>query len=227
VQIKRHTAKDFQGVETAWKPELTITDLRRDLHKLKPATCRVDRQKTADYKAFLEDLLCPHLGVRLATGTYGCTMLTHRLVELMGMEAFLLAIYDCPDQLHQLMGYLRDNCLRVMRWAEGEGLLRLNNANQHFASSCYFTTLLPKAGAAGAPPVQTAGQTPAALGQPCRLGDMWGGSNSQETIGISPRQFHDFCFPYYRDVCEPLGLLYYGCCEPATRSGTTCRACRT
>ena len=27
--------------------------------------------------------------------------------------------------------------------------------------------------------------------------------------------FHEFCAPYYRDVCEPVGLVYYGCCEPA------------
>jgi hypothetical protein len=27
--------------------------------------------------------------------------------------------------------------------------------------------------------------------------------------------FREFCFPYYREVCEPFGLLYYGCCEPA------------
>lgn len=26
--------------------------------------------------------------------------------------------------------------------------------------------------------------------------------------------FHEFCFPYYRDAVEPMGLLYYGCCEP-------------
>ena len=44
---------------------------------------------------------------------------------------------------------------------------------------------------------------------------MWGCANSQETVGISPAMFHEFCFPYYRDVCAPMGLLYYGCCEPA------------
>jgi hypothetical protein len=27
--------------------------------------------------------------------------------------------------------------------------------------------------------------------------------------------FREFCFPYYHDVCEPWGLVYYGCCEPA------------
>jgi hypothetical protein len=43
---------------------------------------------------------------------------------------------------------------------------------------------------------------------------MWGCANSQETVGVSPEMFHEFCFPYYRDVCEPMGLVYYGCCEP-------------
>ena len=43
---------------------------------------------------------------------------------------------------------------------------------------------------------------------------MWGCSNSQETVGVSTDMYHEFCFPYYRDVCEPMGQLYYGCCEP-------------
>lgn len=211
VTIIRHTIKDSQGVETAWKPELVIKDLRRDLGLLKPATCRVDREKTLAYKAFLEDLLGANLPVRIVTGVYGCAMLTYRVVELMGMEAFFLAMYDCPDQLHALMAYLRDNALRMMRWAEGEGLLRVNNGNQSsFGSSYNFTTLLPAAGHAPA-----AARADAGVGVPARLCDMWGGANSQETVGVSPAMFHEFCFPYYRDVCQPLGLLYFGCCEAA------------
>jgi hypothetical protein len=88
-----------------------------------------------------------------------------------------------------------------MRWAEGEGLLRVNNGNQDsFGSSYNFTTALP---------------APGWDGGPARLRDMWGNANSQETVGVSPAMFHEFCLPYYRDVCEPMGLLYYGCCEPA------------
>ena len=88
-----------------------------------------------------------------------------------------------------------------MRWAEAENLLRPNNGNQDsFGSSFNFTTKLPASGCNGGP---------------ARLSDMWGASNSQETVGVSPKMFHEFCFPYYRDVCQPLGLLYYGCCEPA------------
>jgi hypothetical protein len=119
----------------------------------------------------------------------------------MGMEAYLLAMYDSPDAVHRLMAYLRDNALRVMRWAEQEKLLRVNNGNQDsFGSSYNFTARLPQ---------------PGSNGQAARLCDMWGATNSQETVGISPAMFHEFCFPYYRDVCEPMGLLYYGCCEPA------------
>jgi hypothetical protein len=48
-----------------------------------------------------------------------------------------------------------------------------------------------------------------------RLKDLWAGMDSQETVGIAPEQFHEFCFPYYRDLAEMFGLVYWGCCEPA------------
>jgi hypothetical protein len=201
VQIGTERVKDADGIETGYRFLHPIGDLKRDLHLLQPAICRVDRERTMAWKAFLEDLIGDLLPVRIRSRTYGSTMLTHRVVELMGMEAFLLAMYDSPDEVHQLMAFLRDNALRMMRWAEAERLLRLNNGNQDsFGSSYNFTTRLP---------------APGYNGGPARLCDMWGASNSQETVGISPRMFHEFCFPYYRDVCEPVGLLYYGCCEPA------------
>ena len=201
VKIETETVKDAQGVETGYRFLHPIQDLRQDLDMLKPAVCRVDRERTVAWKEFLEDLLGDLLPVCIRTGTYGSTMLTHRVIELMGMEAFYVAMYDSPDAVHRLMAFLRDNALRVMHWAEAEGLLRLNNENQDsFGSSYNFTTRLPGPGYDGGP---------------VRLCDMWGATNSQETVGISPRMFHEFCFPYYRDVCESLGLLYYGCCEPA------------
>lgn len=201
VRIERETVQDAQGVETGYRFLHPIKDLERDLDVLRPAACRVDRQRTMAWQAFLEELLGDLLPVCVRSGTYGGTMLTHRVVELMGMEAFFTAMYDAPGAVHRLMGFLRDNALCVMRWAEDEGLLRLNNGNQDsFGSSYNFTTRLP---------------APGYKGGPARLCDMWGASNSQETVGISPTMFHEFCFPYYRDVCEPVGLLYYGCCEPA------------
>jgi hypothetical protein len=201
VKIETETVKDAHGVETGYRFLHPIKDLERDLPMLRPAVCHVDRQRTFAWQAFLEDLLGEFLPVCIRTGTFGSTMLTHRVVELMGMEAYFLALYDSPDAAHRLMAFLRDNALGVMRWAEGEGLLRLNNRNQDsFGSSYNFTNQLPN---------------PGMNDGVVRLHDMWGATNSQETVGISPKMYHEFCFPYYADICEPVGLLYYGCCEPA------------
>ena len=200
VKLDRQSVEDSQGVKTGFRYLHPIVDLERDLHLLKPAVCRVDRQRTQAWKQFLDVLLGEFLPVEIRTGVFGCAMLTHRVVELMGMQAFYVALFDVPAEVHRLMAFLRDNALRVMRWAESEGLLRLNNGNQaSFGSSYNFTNELPAHGFDS---------------ESVRLRDMWGNANSQETVGVSPEMFHEFCFPYYRDVCEPVGQVYYGCCEP-------------
>ena len=201
IAIPTERVKDAQGVETGYRFLHPIHDLQKDLALLKPATCRVDRGSSFAYKEFVESILGDILPVRLTGWMYGCTSLTQRVVQLMGMEAFFLAMYDEPEALHSLMAFLRDNALRVMRWAESEGLLTLNNGPaDNIASSILLTDRLP---------------LPDYDGKKVRLCDLWGGAESQETVGVAPAMFHEFCFPYYRDVCEPMGLLYWGCCEPA------------
>ncbi len=200
VKIECDHAKDAEGVVLGYKLHHPIKDLKTDLEQLKPAQCRVNKKGTLEWKAFVEELLGDIMPVNIRSGPYGPTMLTHCVINLMGMEAFYMAMYDSPGEVHKLMSFLRDNSLRMMHWAESEGLLALNNNGQEsFGSSFNWTTKLP---------------APGYEEGPARLCDMWGSSNSQETTGISPEMFHEFCFPYYKDVCEPLGLLYYGCCEP-------------
>ena len=115
VKIETHTIKDAQGVETGFNWTHPITDLKRDLHLLKPAVCSVDRPKTLRYNAFLADLFGDVLPVCIRSGTYAQCMLTSQIIGLMGMEAFFIAMIDCPGHVHQLMAYLRDNALRIMR----------------------------------------------------------------------------------------------------------------
>ena len=200
VRIETDTVPDSQGVNTGYRYHHPIKDLEKDFHLLKPAVCSVDREGTLSWKAFLEELFGDILPVRIRSGIHGGTMLTNKVIQLMGMEAYFTAMAEEPDTVHRFMAYLRDNALKVMRWTEAEGLLVPNNENdQSFGSSYNWTTELP---------------LPDWKGGPARLKDMWGCSNSQETVGVSPRMFHEFCFPYYRDVVELMGLLYYGCCEP-------------
>ena len=40
------------------------------------------------------------------------------LPRLVANEAFFMAMYDSPDEVHRLMARLRDNALQIMRWAE-------------------------------------------------------------------------------------------------------------
>ena len=202
VPIPVEKVKDSQGIETGYHFLHPMKDLKNDLRMVKPVTCCVDRDKTAAWKAFLEEVLGDTMPVVIRTGSMAPSSLTQMVVRLMGMEAFFMAMYDAPDEVHALMARLRDNCLGAMRWAESESLLRVNNGNQNCNGSGFnFTTRLPTAGHDGST---------------ARLCDMFGGAESQETVGISPDMFGEFCAPYYRAICEPLGLVYWGCCEPAS-----------
>jgi len=127
--------------------------------------------------------------------------LTGTAIELIGLEALMLAMYDNPAGLHRLVGFLRDEALRFADWLEAEGLLTLNNENDYIGSgSMGYTRSLP---APGYPP-----------GGPARLRDLWVLLESQETVGVGPEQFAEFIFPYQRSIAERFGRVYYGCCEP-------------
>ena len=200
IDIPTEYKKDSEGVVTGYHFTCPITDLSQGFAMVKPSTFAVDRDGTMAEKEFLEETFGDLLPVVMRSGVYGNTYLTQRLMRLMSMETFFIAMYDCPDQLHALLGLLRDNAIRMCRWAEAEGLLVLNNGNQCTCGTCFnFTTQLPRRVVA-----------PATV----KLSDMWAGMDSQETVGVSPELFHEFCFPYYRDMAEMFGLVYWGCCEP-------------
>ena len=47
-----------------------------------------------------------------------------------------------------------------------------------------------------------------------RARDMWGFTESQETVHVSPAMYEEFVFPYEKPIMERFGLNCYGCCEP-------------
>jgi hypothetical protein len=99
------------------------------------------------------------------------------------------------------MALLREDFLQMLDWYEREDLLTLNNENDYIGSgSIGYTDELP--GSSWQP------------GDPVRLRHLWGLSESQETVGVSPKLFEEFIFPYQQPVIERFGLSYYGCCEP-------------
>jgi len=109
-------------------------------------------------------------------------------------------IYDYPDQLHQLMGILRDGTLAKLDFLEENGLLSLNNDRTYVGSGGFgYTRELPQKDFDG---------------KTIRTRDMWGFCESQETTTFSPEMFAEFIFPYQLPILERFGLNCYGCCEP-------------
>ena len=178
-----------------------IKDLDRDLGRLSPRKLSVGRESTLAWKAHLEDLFDGILPVRIRGSHYWTMGLTWRCIDLIGLEALMLAMYDNPEGLHQLMSFLRDDHMALIDWLESEGLYTLNNENDYVGSgSIGYSTELP-----------AADREP---GRPVLAQDLWVLSESQETVGVSPTMFGEFIFPYQSPLIERFGLCYYGCCEP-------------
>ncbi len=206
------TSSDF-GVQTVYhKPETDgvlgshvwdapLKKLPEDIEKLHFREHVFDAEATLESKTTLESVFAGILAVENKSSYWWTLGLTNPAVGLYGLQELLMAFYDCPDGLHALMAFLRDDHLQTVDWLESNGLLTVNNEDDYIGSgSIGYTDLLP--------------QSDYQPGSPARTRDMWVLSESQETVGVSPELFEEFIFPYQLPVAEKFGLSYYGCCEP-------------
>jgi hypothetical protein len=204
VTVDRHYSgerKRKDRVEGSYVWEAALQDFDRDFEKLHPRTFSVDRDGTLAWKGHLEDVFDGVLPVRIRGGYWWTTGMTITAIDFIGLENLMLMMYDNPEGLHRVMAFLRDDHIAFAEWLEREGLLTLNNENDYVGSgSRGHTRQLPK------PDWKP--------GDPVRLRDTWVLSESQETVGVGPKQFEEFIFPYQKAITERFGLLYYGCCEP-------------
>ena len=89
--------------------------------------------------------------------------------------------------------------MKKLDYLEANRLLSLNNDGTYVGSGGYgYTDELPQPDFDGI----------------VRLKDMWGFTESQESVGVSPRMYEEFIFPYEKPIMERFGLTCYGCCEP-------------
>jgi hypothetical protein len=159
----------------------------------------VDAEGSADLLALAETTFGDLLTVRQKTLWWWTLGMTWTLINLRGLQQIMLDMYDYPDELHQLMGILRDGHLGKLDYLEENGLLSLNCDNTYVGSGGFgFTRELPQADFSGQ----------------VRTKDMWGFGESQETVQVSPAMFEEFVFPYQLPIMERFGLNCYGCCEP-------------
>lgn len=190
---KRVMAEEGLG----YHDEPVLSDLTEDLEKLSASQFRYNYEETERRESYVHDMVGGILPTRRVNALNRWHFaLTQHAVNLMGMENLFLAMYDTPDELHTLMRFLADDCKRLLRWEEENGLLFANAGNDYMGSGSYcFNRELAQSG-----PV-TSRQT-------------WGHTNSQESVGISPEMYEEFIFPYLCEIADEFGLMYYGCCEP-------------
>ena len=198
--IEKHRG-DNEGKMGSYVWDAPIKDLDADFDKLHPRRFSIDRERSLAWKAHLECTFGGILPVRIRGPFYWTMGLTWPCIDLIGLENLMVFMYDNPAGLHRLMAFLRDDHLALADWLESEGLYTLNNENDYVGSGTVgYTGDLPR------PDWQA--------GDPVRTRDLWVLSESQETVGVSPRMFEEFIFPYQLPIIKRFGLCYYGCCEP-------------
>jgi hypothetical protein len=184
------------GGSYVWDPPLKDY---ADLGKLRVPEIHVDERATAQMLDLANGILGDLLTVRLKTRWWWSFGMTTTLINLRGLEQIMYDMTDYPHDLHRLMAFLRDGHLAKLDYLEQQGLLSLNTDGTYVGSGGFgWTHELPHPGPDGR----------------VRAANMWGFAESQETIGISPRMFGEFIFPYQLPILERFGLNCYGCCEP-------------
>ncbi len=197
--IETRHATDGSGLAVGYQYDHPIEDLERDFGKLNPASIVIDREASQQKLDFVNEIFGDILPV-VFDGTPPYVGLTEKVIKLMGMERFYMAMMDQPDSVHRLMRHLAESQIGIMRFYEREGLLTLNNGNHQTCMSSYgFTDELPAEGFDG---------------RHVRTKDIWLWVEAEEMAGASPNMFREFVLPYVAEVSSILGLVYYGCCEP-------------
>jgi len=170
-----------------------------DFDKLHYPIITVNHEATDRVIELANDTLGDILPVRRRTAWWWTLGMTWTLINIRGLQQIMYDMFDHPDELHRLMAFLRDGHLAKLDFLQENGFLSLNNDATYVGSGGFgWTNELPQSDFDGR----------------VRTGDMWGFTESQETVGVSPEMFAEFIFPYQLPIQERFGLNCYGCCEP-------------
>lgn len=179
-----------------WDPPLKND---ADLERLHYPQLQIDYDASARLVEIAQDILGDLLAVRAVTRWWWSVGGSRTLADWRGLDQMMFDMVDRPELIHALTGLIRDGTLALLEELEARGLLAPNWDGSYVGSGGLgWCDELPAPGFAGQ----------------VRLRDLWGFAESQETVGISPRMFAEFVFPYQLPLLERFGLTCYGCCEP-------------
>jgi len=171
----------------------------RDIEKLKYPEITVDYKKTIELYELAKDTFLDLLEVKIRDVWWWSLGMTDILLLLRGMENVMIDMSDNPSFIHEIMSFISNGIMNKINFLERNGLLSLNKEAYVGSGGFGYTDELPKDNYRI---------------ENVRTIDMWGFSESQESVGISPKMFNEFIFKYQLPILKLFGLNCYGCCEP-------------
>jgi len=195
VEIIEHTPDD-RGGSKVWEP--IIKDYDNDLDRLKMPRIQIDWQTSNGCVEIARDAFGDILKVRQKTQWWSSLGITKEFIKLRGLLNLYTDFYDHPDELKALLSFISKANMAKLDFLEENNLLNLNNDGTYIGSGGYgFTDELPQSDFDGK----------------VRTVDLWGYTESQETINVSPEHYEEFIFPAEKPLMSRFGLSCYGCCE--------------
>jgi hypothetical protein len=176
-----------------------VKDYAADLAKLHSPRVEIDWETTNGCLDIAKDVFDGILTVRLKGTWWWSLGLTLPGVMLRGLNNIMSDLVDHPDELKEFLSIISRGNLDKLDYLESNNLLSLNNDGTYVGSGGYgFTEELPAEDFAGH----------------VRCADMWGFTESQETVLVSPAMYEEFVFPCEKPIMDRFGRTCYGCCEP-------------
>jgi hypothetical protein len=188
---------DMKNGAKSW--DAPVKNYKKDLPRLRIPDLEIDWPATHGSFELAKDIFTGILEARLKGIWWWSLGLTVSAVTLRGMTNMLMDFLDEPENIGELLSMISQAHLRKLDYLEKNGLLSLNNDGTYVGSGGLgFTEELPQKNFDGH----------------VRCVDMWGFSESQETVHVSPEMYEKFIFTYEKPILDRFGLNCYGCCEP-------------
>jgi hypothetical protein len=191
-------APNVEGGAWSFDPPLKTWDGR---HKMTKPPHVIDEAKTAENVSRLHEAVDGILDVDVDRSPACLNFMgdiSTSIAGLRGLEQLMLDMYDSPDELRELLAFMRDGILANQQAAEAAGDFSLTS--QHNQCMTYAEELED--------PKPNSGS---------RLrNQLWGFCAAQEYTLISPQMHDEFLFQYQLPIMKHFGLTHYGCCEDLT-----------
>jgi|TARA_B100001964_G_C14217610_1_gene593586 hypothetical protein len=183
------------GPGSAYAVDPTLTT-EADLLKLKTPRCIIDIDATRERIERAQELVGGKLPIKLRTDEISYAP-TETMVSLMGMEAVLFGVYDRPEFIHRLMGFITDATIQYhleresAGWVDSEQTWGYRMPYEEIPEEVEINTL-----AAG-----------------------WATIAAQSMCGLSPTMYEEFVQPYHERMARVISenRIYYHGCEDLTK----------